>query len=53
MTDHQEFSWQGLALQADGLLGVLDIDSTRLARFSEQDELGLAKLVKVYLASVI
>lgn len=34
------------------LIGVLDIDSTRLDRFSQEDESGLAELVQVYLASI-
>lgn len=34
------------------LLGVLDVDSTRLDRFSEQDEAGLQALVQVYLSSI-
>ena len=35
------------------LLGVLDVDSTRLDRFSGQDEAGIAELATVYLASVV
>jgi L-methionine (R)-S-oxide reductase len=34
------------------LLGVLDVDSTRLNRFSEEDEAGLKTLAQVYLASI-
>ncbi len=36
----------------DELLGVLDIDSTRIDRFSEEDEAGLNALAQVYLDSV-
>ena len=35
------------------LLGVLDVDSTRLDRFSKTDETGIAGLAKVYLDSVV
>ena len=34
------------------LLGVLDVDSTRLNRFSEADESGLKVLAQVYLSSI-
>ena len=34
------------------LLGVLDIDSTSLARFTEEDETGLKVLAQVYLSSI-
>jgi len=34
------------------LLGVLDIDSKRLDRFSQEDEAGLAALAQVYLSSI-
>lgn len=34
------------------LLGVLDIDSTSHARFSEEDEAGLKVLAQVYLSSI-
>ena len=34
------------------LLGVLDVDSTRPDRFSEQDEVGLKALANVYLSSI-
>jgi L-methionine (R)-S-oxide reductase len=37
----------------DKLLGVLDLDSTSLDRFSEEDEAGLEALAQVYLSSVI
>jgi len=36
----------------DELLGVLDIDSTRIERFSEADEAGLNALAQVYLDSI-
>ena len=35
------------------LLGVLDVESTRLHRFSKTDETGIAGLAKVYLDSVV
>jgi len=35
------------------LLGVLDVDSTRLDRFSLEDETGLIALARVYLSSVV
>jgi len=34
------------------LLGVLDIDSQRIDRFSEEDEVGLKALAQVYLSSI-
>jgi L-methionine (R)-S-oxide reductase len=34
------------------LLGVLDIDSPSLNRFSAEDEVGLARLADIYLASI-
>ncbi|MGB7452828.1 MAG: GAF domain-containing protein [Lysobacterales bacterium] len=34
------------------LLGVLDVDSARLDRFSEEDEVGLKTLAQVYLSSI-
>jgi len=34
------------------LIGVLDVDSTRLDRFSEEDERGLKELAQVYLSSI-
>ena len=34
------------------LLGVLDVDSTHPDRFSEQDEVGLKALAKLYLSSI-
>ena len=34
------------------LLGVLDVDSTHPDRFSEQDEVGLKALAKIYLSSI-
>jgi len=34
------------------LLGVLDVDSTRVDRFSEEDEVGLKALAQVYLSSI-
>jgi GAF domain-containing protein len=34
------------------LLGVLDVDSTRVDRFSEEDEVGLKALTQVYLSSI-
>ena len=34
------------------LLGVLDIDSTSLSRFTEQDEAGLKVLAQLYLSSI-
>jgi len=40
-------------LVKDGrLLGVLDVDSPRRDRFSEEDEAGLSSLAAVYLASI-
>ncbi len=35
------------------LLGVLDVDSTRLDRFGPDDEAGLTALARVYLSSVV
>jgi L-methionine (R)-S-oxide reductase len=35
------------------LLGVLDLDSTSLDRFSEKDEAGLEAVARVYLSSVV
>ena len=35
------------------LLGVLDVDSSRLDRFSREDEAGLMALADVYLSSVV
>jgi GAF domain-containing protein len=35
------------------LLGVLDVDSTRLDRFSQEDEEGLIAVARVYLSSVV
>lgn len=37
----------------NSLLGVLDIDSTRLDRFSREDEKGVEELAGVYLSSII
>jgi L-methionine (R)-S-oxide reductase len=37
----------------DELLGVLDVDSTSLDRFSEKDEAGLEAMAQVYLSSVV
>jgi GAF domain-containing protein len=34
------------------LLGVLDVDSTRIDRFSEEDEAGLNAMAQVYLSSL-
>jgi len=34
------------------LLGVLDVDSSSLDRFSEEDEAGLEMLALVYLSSI-
>ena len=34
------------------LLGVLDVDSTSLDRFTEQDEAGLKVLAQLYLSSI-
>ena len=39
-------------MQGQKLLGVLDLDSPRLARFDEGDARGLEKLASVFLASV-
>lgn len=35
-------------IAADGLMGVLDLDSTRLARFDEVDARGLERLAELY-----
>lgn len=35
------------------LLGVLDVDSKRVDRFSQEDEAGLTALARVYLSSVV
>ena len=37
----------------DKLLGVLDVDSASLDRFSEKDEAGLEAIAQVYLSSVV
>ncbi len=39
--------------KAGELLGVLDVDSIRLDRFSEEDEAGLTALARVYESSVV
>lgn len=39
-------------IKEDALIGVLDLDSTSLNRFSADDESGLASLADVYLASI-
>lgn len=38
--------------KAGELVGVLDLDSTSLNRFTAQDELGLEALAEIYLASI-
>lgn len=38
--------------EAGELVGVLDLDSTSLNRFTRQDELGLEALAEIYLASI-
>ncbi len=38
-------------IRSDGLLGVLDLDSPRLARFDEQDRSGLERLAAIFLAA--
>ena len=35
------------------LFGVLDLDSSRLGRFSQEDEVGLIALAQVYMSSVV
>ena len=51
--DPQARSEVVVPLFKDGeLLGVLDIDSTSLARFTEKDEAGLKILAQVYLSSI-
>ncbi len=39
-------------VQGDGLLGVLDLDSPRLARFDEGDRAGLERLAAIFVRSV-
>ena len=39
-------------IKEDALIGVLDLDSASLNRFSEDDETGLARLAEIYLASI-
>lgn len=39
-------------LRGDGLLGVLDLDSPRLARFDEADRAGLETLARIWVESV-
>jgi len=40
-------------LRAGALLGVLDLDSPRLARFDEDDRLGLERLAQIFLAASV
>jgi putative methionine-R-sulfoxide reductase with GAF domain len=50
MTGAEQFSWQLLLQQTEG---VLDVDSIHLDRFSEEDEEGLTALARVYESSVV
>ncbi len=53
MTNTDDFSWPRLIQQAQGLPGVLDVDSSRHDRFSREDEDSLMLLADLYLSSVV